>query len=46
MLGLNEEFHPRFVRKYLTMAADMRTALKKYGDDIRSGDFPNKDESY
>lgn len=46
MLGLNEDFHPRFVRKYLDLATDVRNALKKYGDDIRSGDFPNKDESY
>jgi 3-methyl-2-oxobutanoate hydroxymethyltransferase len=46
MLGLNEEFHPRFVRKYLTLAEDVRNAFKKYGDDVRSGDFPSKDESY
>ncbi|HYM19860.1 MAG TPA: 3-methyl-2-oxobutanoate hydroxymethyltransferase [Candidatus Kapabacteria bacterium] len=46
MLGLNEEFHPRFVRKYLNLADEVRGAFKKYGDDIRSGGFPNKDESY
>jgi len=46
MLGLNEDFHPRFVRKYLQLATDVRDALKKYGDDIRSGSFPSKDESY
>jgi 3-methyl-2-oxobutanoate hydroxymethyltransferase len=46
MLGLNEEFHPRFVRKYLTLAEDVRNAFKKYSDDVRSGDFPSKDESY
>jgi 3-methyl-2-oxobutanoate hydroxymethyltransferase len=46
MLGLNEEFHPRFVRKYLTLADQVRDAFKKYGDDVRSGNFPNKEESY
>lgn len=46
MLGLNEDFHPRFVRKYLDLATDVRNVLKKYGDDIRSGDFPSKEESY
>ncbi len=46
MLGLNEEFHPRFVRKYLPLAEQVRAAFKKYSDDVRSGDFPNKDESY
>jgi 3-methyl-2-oxobutanoate hydroxymethyltransferase len=46
MLGLNEEFHPRFVRKYLNLAEEVRGAFRKYGDDVRLGDFPNKDESY
>ncbi|MEI8133579.1 MAG: 3-methyl-2-oxobutanoate hydroxymethyltransferase [bacterium] len=46
MLGLNEEFHPRFVRKYLNLAQDVRTAFKRYSEDVRSGDFPSKDESY
>jgi len=46
MLGLNEDFHPRFVRKYLQLATEVRDALKQYGDDIRSGGFPSKDESY
>ncbi len=46
MLGLNEEFHPRFVRKYLTLADQVRTAFKQYGDDVRSGAFPSKEESY
>ena len=45
MLGLNEDFHPRFVRKYLQLSSEVREALKKYGDDIRNGSFPNKDES-
>jgi 3-methyl-2-oxobutanoate hydroxymethyltransferase len=46
MLGLNEEFHPRFVRKYLTLADEVRNAFKQYGDDVRSGNFPNESESY
>ena len=46
MLGLNEEFHPRFVRKYLKLAEDVRGAFTKYSDDVRSGHFPTKEESY
>jgi 3-methyl-2-oxobutanoate hydroxymethyltransferase len=46
LLGLNEDFHPRFVRKYLHLATEVRNALKNYTEDIRSGSFPNKDESY
>lgn len=46
MLGLNEEFHPRFVRKYLSLAEEVRSAFKKYAEDVRTGGFPNKEESY
>lgn len=46
MLGLNEDFHPRFVRKYLNLADDVRNAFRKYAADVHSGDFPNSDESY
>ncbi|MCB0720679.1 MAG: 3-methyl-2-oxobutanoate hydroxymethyltransferase [Ignavibacteriae bacterium] len=46
MLGMNEEFKPRFVRRYMDFAKDLRGALKSYIKDIKSGDFPSKEESY
>ena len=46
MMGMNEEFKPRFVRRYMNLAEDMRNALKSYIKDIKSGDFPTKEESY
>ena len=46
MLGLTEEFSPRFVRKYASFAQDVRSAAAKYIADIRSTDFPNQEESY
>jgi 3-methyl-2-oxobutanoate hydroxymethyltransferase len=46
MLGLNVEFHPRFVRHYSKLAAAINSAVKKYIEDIRGKDFPNKNESY
>ena len=46
LLGLTEEFHPRFVRKYSTLAETVRSAVRKYGSDIKSGKFPNESESY
>ena len=46
MLGMNEEFKPRFVRRYMDLAKDMRTALHSYIKDITSSDFPTKEESY
>jgi 3-methyl-2-oxobutanoate hydroxymethyltransferase len=46
MLGLTEEFHPRFVRHYLSLAETIRDAAKRYGDDVKGGTFPNESESY
>jgi 3-methyl-2-oxobutanoate hydroxymethyltransferase len=46
MLGLNENFHPRFVRKYLDLTAEITTAVKQYISDVKESQFPNKDESY
>lgn len=46
MMGMNEEFKPRFVRRYMNLAEDMRNALKSYIKDIKSGDFPTEEESY
>lgn len=46
MLGLNKEFHPRFLRRYLNLYDDIKTAVGKYKSDIKSLDFPNKEEQY
>jgi 3-methyl-2-oxobutanoate hydroxymethyltransferase len=46
MLGLNVDFHPRFVRHYAELADVMTKAVKSYIDDIKAGKFPSKEESY
>ena len=46
MIGLNEGFTPRFLRKYLNMGEQMKSALQQYANDVRSGDFPNDKEQY
>jgi len=46
MLGLNLEFHPRFVRYYTRLAEDMHKAVKQYIQDIRKLNFPSEEESY
>ncbi|MCE1188527.1 MAG: 3-methyl-2-oxobutanoate hydroxymethyltransferase [Ignavibacteria bacterium] len=46
MLGLNKEFHPRFVRYYAQLADSIDSAVKQYINDIKSMDFPNDSESY
>jgi 3-methyl-2-oxobutanoate hydroxymethyltransferase len=46
MLGMIEEFKPRFVRKYMTLAQDMKDAFRRYISDVKENKFPTKDESY
>ena len=46
MLGINNEFNPRFLRKYHNLHDEMMKAFGQYIDDVRSGDFPNDSEQY
>jgi 3-methyl-2-oxobutanoate hydroxymethyltransferase len=46
MLGINYEFKPRFLRRYLNMYEEMTKAVTSYIGDVKSGDFPNEKESY
>ena len=46
MLGINNEFSPRFLRKYNNLHYHMKTAFESYIKDVRSGDFPNESEQY
>ncbi len=46
LFGLADQYKFKFVRKYLEMARDVREAVKKYGEDIRSGNFPSEAESF
>jgi 3-methyl-2-oxobutanoate hydroxymethyltransferase len=46
MLGMNKDFSPRFLRRYLDLDSLITNAVKKYSKDIKNGDFPNKEEQY
>jgi 3-methyl-2-oxobutanoate hydroxymethyltransferase len=46
MLGLNVDFHPRFVRYYSNQAELISEAVKKYIGDVKSANFPSEEESY
>ncbi len=46
LLGLTTDFNPRFVRRYADLGDVIKTAVEKYGNDIRNLDFPNESESY
>lgn len=46
MLGINNGFSPRFLRRYLNLFAEMTGAVGRYIDDVKNGDFPNAQEQY
>jgi 3-methyl-2-oxobutanoate hydroxymethyltransferase len=46
MLGMNNEFSPRFLRRYMNLYEGMTTAIGQYVTDVKSKDFPNTNEQY
>ena len=46
MLGINKEFNPRFLRRYADLHDVITNAVENYVADVKSQNFPNKQESY
>ncbi|HNW51030.1 MAG TPA: 3-methyl-2-oxobutanoate hydroxymethyltransferase [Prolixibacteraceae bacterium] len=46
MLGITQEFSPRFLRRYHNLAAEIKGAVGAYVNDVKSRDFPNEKEQY
>ncbi|HWV65410.1 3-methyl-2-oxobutanoate hydroxymethyltransferase [Chitinophaga sp.] len=46
MLGINKEFKPRFLRRYLDLYSEIFGATQAYINDVKSKDFPNENEQY
>jgi 3-methyl-2-oxobutanoate hydroxymethyltransferase len=46
MLGINKQFKPRFLRKYLNLYDEIENAVKQYIDDVKSRNFPTNEEQY
>lgn len=46
MLGMNNEFSPRFLRRYMNLYDDMTRAIGQYVTDVKSRDFPSEKEQY
>jgi 3-methyl-2-oxobutanoate hydroxymethyltransferase len=46
MLGITQEFRPRFLRAYADLNQIMTQAFQQYISDVKSKDFPNSSESY
>lgn len=46
MLGINNEFHPRFLRRYLNLYDEIKSATGRYIAEVKNRDFPNEKEQY
>ncbi len=46
MLGMTQEFSPRFLRRYHSLGEEITRSVSHYIEDIKSGDFPNEKEQY
>ncbi|MBW6502387.1 MAG: 3-methyl-2-oxobutanoate hydroxymethyltransferase [Bacteroidales bacterium] len=46
MLGITQEFSPRFLRRYHNLYAEIKGAVQNYISDVRSGEFPSDKEQY
>jgi 3-methyl-2-oxobutanoate hydroxymethyltransferase len=46
MLGLFEDFKPKFVKKYANIREVIKSSVQKYSDEVRSGEFPNSEHSF
>jgi 3-methyl-2-oxobutanoate hydroxymethyltransferase len=46
ILGLNREFHPRFVRQYADLSTVISDSVRQYVSDVKERSFPSPDESY
>jgi 3-methyl-2-oxobutanoate hydroxymethyltransferase len=46
MLGMNKNFAPRFLRRYLNGFELVKGAVTQYDADVKNGTFPTEEESY
>lgn len=46
LLGITNEFNPRFLRRYANLYEEIKGAVTHYVKDVRSKDFPNESEQY
>jgi 3-methyl-2-oxobutanoate hydroxymethyltransferase len=46
MLGINKDFSPKFLRRYLNLYDVIKVAVEQYVADVKAVDFPNEKEQY
>jgi 3-methyl-2-oxobutanoate hydroxymethyltransferase len=46
MLGLYEDFRPRFVKRYANLSSNIFRAISKYRHDVKCANFPKDDNTF
>jgi 3-methyl-2-oxobutanoate hydroxymethyltransferase len=46
MLGITQDFSPRFLRRYHNLNAEIKGSVEAYIHDVKTKDFPNEKEQY
>jgi 3-methyl-2-oxobutanoate hydroxymethyltransferase len=46
LLGLNDGFAPRFLKRYANLADTVRDAVRTYGDDVKQHRYPAAEHSF
>lgn len=46
MLGLNEHFSPKFLKRYASLADEVRRAAESYAAEVREGKYPDDAHSF
>ena len=46
MLGITEDFRPRFLRQYANLSTEIKRATSAYIEDVKNNHFPTDNESY
>lgn len=46
LLGLNDTFNPRFLKRYANLADTVRDAVRTYSEDVKGGQYPDNDHSF
>jgi 3-methyl-2-oxobutanoate hydroxymethyltransferase len=43
---MDEDFSPKFVKKYLNLHGEITRAVENYTNDVKSGRFPSEEHSF
>ena len=46
LLGLNDRFAPRFLKRYAGLAGDVRAAVERFASEVRGGEYPGEEHSF